>query len=185
METAALPPGWSIEPLALPATDADVDGLARVLVDAVESNASVSFMAGLTIAEAAAWWRKTVDSLHARAAFLVAKDPAGAIQGTVHIQPAWAPNQPHRAEVTKLLVHRGARRNGLGEALMAAIEAVAAANGFTLLTLDTASDPAERIYRRRDWTECGRIPDFALNPDGTYCDTVLFWKAVERHPGKR
>ncbi len=97
------------------------------------------------------------------------------------MQPAWAPNQPHRAEVAKLLVHRRARRAGIGRALMAALEARAASAGFTLLTLDTVrGDSGERLYRRAGWTAAGVIPDYALYPDGRPCDTVVFYKRVGR-----
>lgn len=156
---------------------ADLDGLARLLCDAVESGASVSFMAGLTVAEARDFWVRKLASRLARSAALVARD-AGGIIGTVHLEPAWAPNQPHRAEVAKLLVHRRARRLGLGEALMTGVTTRAAAEGFSLLTLDTASADAERLYRRLGWSEAGVIPGFALNPDGTPCDTVLFFKTL-------
>jgi GNAT superfamily N-acetyltransferase len=95
----------------------------------------------------------------------------------VQLHPAWAPNQPHRADVAKLLVHRRARRRGLARVLMADLEDRAAANGFTLLVLDTCQGtPAEALYRALGWTEVGIIPHFALTPDGGNCDTVFFYK---------
>jgi GNAT superfamily N-acetyltransferase len=156
----------------------DFDGLVGVLVDAVDSGASVSFMAGLTREEAGSWWRSTVAALLARGAVLVARDEGG-ICGNVLLQPAWAPNQPHRAEVAKLIVHRRARRQGLGDALMAAVEGRAREAGFTLLTLDTVrAREAERLYLRRGWKVAGIIPGYALEPDGALCDTVVFYKAL-------
>jgi ribosomal protein S18 acetylase RimI-like enzyme len=98
----------------------------------------------------------------------------------VQLHPARPPNQPHRAEIAKLLVHRRARRQGMGEALMRRIENEASARGFTLLTLDTVRGEAgERLYHRLGWTEVGIIPDYALYPDGTPCDTVVFYKRLD------
>jgi ribosomal protein S18 acetylase RimI-like enzyme len=99
------------------------------------------------------------------------------LSGTVMLEFAASPNQPHRAEVQKLLVHPDARRRGLARALMARSEQEARQVGKTLLTLDTrAGDAAEALYRSMGWHEAGRIPDYALNADRTPCDTVLFWK---------
>jgi len=104
----------------------------------------------------------------------------GTLLGTVMLEFAASPNQPHRAEVQKLLVHPDARRRGLARALMARLEQEAGRVGKTLLTLDTrAGDAAERLYRAMGWHEAGRIPGFALNADGTPCDTVLFWKSPD------
>ena len=133
-------------------------------------------MAGLSRDEARDWWRRTVAGAGARAVILAARDASG-IVGSVQLHPAWAPNQPHRADVAKLLVHRRARRRGLARALMADLEARAAASGFTLLVLDTCQGtPAEALYRGLGWTEVGVIPHFALTPDGGNCDTVFFYK---------
>ncbi len=168
----------SIETLARPASGRDIQALAGVLVDAVDSGASVSFMAGLTLEEADSWWRLKLAALGERGAVLVARE-GGEIMGTVMLEPAWAPNQPHRAEIAKLLVHRGARRQGVGEGLMTAVERRAVEAGFTLLTLDAVlGDNAERLYRRIGWTEAGVIPGYALYPDGRPCDTVIFFKRL-------
>jgi ribosomal protein S18 acetylase RimI-like enzyme len=92
---------------------------------------------------------------------------------------AWPPNQPHRADITKLLVHRDARGRGAGRLLMEAAEAAARADGKTLLVLDTVTDSsAYRLYQRLGWTEVGEIPDFALYPDGRLCATTVFYKRV-------
>lgn len=146
------------------------------------SGAAVSFLAPLTLEHAAAWWRATLDAAHPRAVVLVARDDAG-IVGTVQLHPAWAPNQPHRAEIAKLLVHRRSRRAGLGVQLMHAIEEAARLDGFRLLTLDAKQGaPAEQLYRRLGWTAVGAIPRYALDPDGTPHGAVIFYKEL-RHDG--
>jgi GNAT superfamily N-acetyltransferase len=161
--------------LSLPASDADIDALATLLVDAVDSGASVSFMAGLTLSEAREWWSRTLASLPERGAVIVARDTEG-ICGCVLLQPAWPPNQPHRADVAKLLVHRRARRRGIGDALMNAVETYARAAGFSLLVLDTVPGlEGYRLYQRRGWTEAGVIPNYALFPGGRPCDTAVFY----------
>jgi GNAT superfamily N-acetyltransferase len=158
----------------------DVRALAQLLVDAIEGGAGVSFLAGLTEAEAEAWWRSVLASSSDRAIILVARDADG-IVGTVQLQPSWAPNQPHRADVAKLIVHRRARRRGIGRMLMAALEQAAQAAGFTLLLLDTCKGyDAERLYASTGWVRVGEVPGFALNPDGSLCDTVFFYKTLSR-----
>jgi ribosomal protein S18 acetylase RimI-like enzyme len=99
--------------------------------------------------------------------------------GTVQVVLALPPNQPHRAEIAKLLVHRSARRRGLAQLLMERAEAEARAEGKTLLVLDTVTgDSAERLYERLGWNKVGVIPGYALYPDGRPCDTTVFWKAL-------
>lgn len=167
-----------IEELPRPASDYDIRALAALLLDAVASGASVGFLDSLTQAEAEAWWRTKLSTADPRAVFLVARDGDG-IAGTVQLLPAPMPNQPHRADVAKLQVHRRARGQGLGRALMEAIEARARASGFTLLTLDTKrGDVAEKLYEQTGWTRVGVIPNYALDPDGSWCDTVVFYKEL-------
>lgn len=167
-----------IDALGRPPAPSDIDDLARLLVDAVDSGAGVSFMRGLTEADARAWWYDTLESADPRAVFLVARDDRG-IAGTVQLQPAWAPNQRHRADMAKLIVHRRARGRGIGRALVAAAEARARDAGFTLLTLDTVrGDAAERLYSAAGWHRVGVIPGYALSPDGARCDTVVFYKEL-------
>jgi len=167
-----------IDVLHRPTATADLDQLAELLADAVDSGASVSFMRPFSVDAAREWWRATLERADPRAIVLVARDEAG-IAGSVSLHPAWPPNQPHRADITKLLVHRRARRRGVGRALMDAIEAHAHAAGFTLLTLDTVrGDPAEQLYATAGWQRVGVIPDYALYPDGRPCDTVVFYKKV-------
>jgi GNAT superfamily N-acetyltransferase len=163
------------------AADVDVRGLAELLVDSVEGGAGVSFLS-LTVPEAEGWWRSVLAALSPRAVVLVARerDDCGRIVGTVQLQPAWAPNQPHRADIAKLLVHRRARRRGIAHALMAAVEQAAVRNGFTLLLLDTCKGyDAERLYASTGWVRVGEVPGFALNPDGSICDTVFFYKSLD------
>jgi GNAT superfamily N-acetyltransferase len=168
-----------IERLTQPVADSDFRALAELLVDAVESGAAVSFLAPLTVEHAEDWWRNTMASSHARAIFLVARDTEG-IVGTVQLHPAWAPNQPHRAEIVKLLVHRRCRRTGLGTQLMRAIEDTARSAGFRLLTLDARRGAAaEALYRHIGWIAAGTIPRYAFNSDGGMHDAVVFYKELD------
>lgn len=171
----------TIEPLKPPASDHDFKTLARLLVDAVESGAAVSFLAPLTLARAEKWWRSTVAAAQPPAVVLVARE-GGQIVGTVQLNPAWAPNQPHRGEISKLLVHRSMQRAGLGTRLMRAVEDAARRAAFGLLTLDAKrGGAAEHLYRRSGWIVAGTIPGFALDPDGTTLhDAVLFYKDLKR-----
>lgn len=150
-----------------------------LLVDAVESGAAVSFLAPLTAESAERWWRHTIAAASPRSVVLVARDGDG-IAGSVQLHPSWAPNQPDRADIVKLLVHRRARRTGVGARLMHAIETEARREGFRLLTLDTkGGDAAERLYRRSGWIAVGTIPRYAYDPDGvTLHDAVIFYKEL-------
>lgn len=170
-----------IEQLPLPVRDSDIGDLAQLLVDAIESGAAVSFLAPLTMERAVDWWRTTIADAHPRSIFLVARDAEG-IVGTVQLHPAWAPNQPHRGEIVKLLVHRRGRRTGLGTQLMHAIEAEARSAGFGLLTLDAKrGGAAEHLYRQLGWISAGTIPRYALDTDGaTPHDAVIFYKELSR-----
>lgn len=168
-----------IEPLERPVSDRDVRALAALLVAAVEAGEVVSFLAGLTLEDALKWWRERLDAGPARPVVLVARR-GDQMVGTVQLQPAWAPNQPHRAELVKLLVAADSRGAGLGTRLMEAAEDAARAAGYSLLTLDAKrGGSAERLYRRLGWTLVGTIPDYALDPDGvTPHDAVFFYKAL-------
>ncbi|MGD9932925.1 MAG: GNAT family N-acetyltransferase [Dehalococcoidia bacterium] len=131
------------------------------------------------LARSAAFWEQVASSVgRNETALLVARDEQG-IQGTVQLLLSLPENQPHRAEVAKLLVHRRARRRGIAAALMAGVEREAHAEQRSLLTLDTASDDARRLYDRMGWSLCGRIPGYALNPDRSVCDTWIYWKRME------
>ena len=169
-----------IELLECPASDADVRDLTDLLVEAVNSGASVSFMAPLPAGDAEAWWRRTIAKIDDGAIVLVARDDAG-IAGSVQVHPAWAPNQPHRADIAKLIVRERARGRRLGTRLMLGAEDAARARGLTLLVLDTVpGSVAERLYRGMGWIEAGTIPGYALDPYGALCDTVVFYKELAR-----
>ena len=155
----------------------EVDGLSDVLIDCVEGGASVSFMLPMSRAKAGAFWRNTGASVaRGERIVLVAEDDAGTIVGTAQVILAQPENQPHRGDLAKMLVHRRARRRGVGAALLAAAERSALSAGKTLLVLDTASDDAERLYARHGWQRCGEIPHYALWPDGRPCATTFFYK---------
>jgi GNAT superfamily N-acetyltransferase len=110
---------------------------------------------------------------------LVAAFDDGELVGTVQVILALPPNQPHRGEITKLLVHRSARRRGVARLLMERAETEARAEGKTLLVLDAVTgDDAERLYERLGWMKVGVIPGYALYPDGRVCDTTYFWKGL-------
>lgn len=162
--------------------EAALHALAAVLVDCVEGGASVSFMSPLSHERALAWWRGVAEgvALGVRA-LLVAEDAQG-IVGTVQLVLAQPENQPHRADVSKMLVHRRGRRRGIGQALMRAAEGVARDEGKTLLVLDTGSAEAERLYERTGWVRVGTIPGFALWPQGGPCDTVFFYRELAPDP---
>lgn len=158
--------------------DAELEGLAEVLVDCVAGGASVSFMQPFGRGEALAFWRRVADGVaRGERVLLVAEDAEG-IVGTVQLVVDQPPNQPHRADLAKMLVHRRARRRGVGAALMQAAEAAAREAGKTLLVLDTASAEAERLYERAGWQRAGTIPGYALLPAGGLCDTTFFYRAL-------
>jgi GNAT superfamily N-acetyltransferase len=182
------PPNKDVNPFrirALPILgDREIQELTDVLIDCVEGGASVSFMLPFSKTKAEAFWRGVAESV-ARGERLVfaAEDAAGAIIGTVTVILNMPENQPHRADVAKMLVHRRARRMGLGAALLDAAERGALGAGKTLLVLDTASgSDGHRLYARRGWRRCGEIPDYALWPDGKPCATTIFFKSLKTEP---
>lgn len=155
----------------------EFEGLCDVLIDCVEGGASVNFMWPMTRAKAASYWRGVADGLaRGERALVIAEDARGEILGTA--QAIWAPqeNQPHRADISKMLVRRSARRHGVGALVLAAAESAARDAGRTLLVLDTASPEAERLYERGGWQRVGTVPKYALLPDGPFCGTVIFYK---------
>jgi GNAT superfamily N-acetyltransferase len=156
-----------------------LQALAGLLIDCVEGGASVSFMQPLSMSKAQAFWGRVAESeARGERILLVAEDAAG-IVGTVQLVLEQPENQPHRADVSKMLVHRRARRRGWGEALMQAAEQAARECGKTLLVLDTASGDAERLYVRCGWQRCGTIPGYALWPQGGPCDTTFFYRVLD------
>jgi GNAT superfamily N-acetyltransferase len=155
---------------------ASVEPLGEILVDAVAGGASVNFMDGFTRAEAAAFWIKIAGEVDrgARAVFV-----AGEFDGTAQLILDMPPNQPHRAELAKMLVHRRARRRGLARALFEAAEREALRRGRTLLTFDTiAGDAGEHLYLACGCVKVGEIPGYALMPDGTPAATSVFYKRL-------
>ena len=160
--------------------DRKIQELADVLIDCVEGGASVSFMLPLPRAKAEAFWREvSASTARGERLVFVAEDASGAVVGTVTVILNLPENQPHRGDVAKMLVHRRARRRGVGAALLAAAEHGALNAGKTLLVLDTvAGGEAERLYARQGWQRCGTIPHYALWPDGRPCATTLFFKFI-------
>ncbi len=171
-------PSWSLRRLhAL--EPRHVEALAEVLIDCVEGGASVNFMDPLTRERATAFWRRVARAVAAgERALLIAEDAHG-ICGTVHLVLDMPENQPHRADVTKMLVHRRARRRGVATELMRAAESLARDCGRTLLVLDTVSgSDADRLYTRLGWHRVGAIPDYALFPRGGLCSATIFYRNV-------
>ena len=159
-------------------TAPQLQALVDVLVDCVEGGASVSFMLPMTRDKALAFWRKVADgAARGERVLLVAEDAQG-IVGTVQVILDQPENQPHRADVAKMLVHRRGRRQGLGAALMQAAEREARREGKTLLVLDTADDTAARLYARLGWQPAGTIPRYALLPAGGECATTYFYRSL-------
>ena len=172
-------PGWTIRQLRT-VDERQIEGLAALLIDCVEAGASVSFMLPLTRDRAVGFWRRVVaDVIAGQRALLVAEDEMG-IGGTVQLVFELPENQPHRADLAKMLVHRRARRQGLGAALMQAAETVAQENGKTLLVLDAVTDgDGARLYQRLGWVRVGDIPDYALLPAGGPCSTTVFYRKIQ------
>jgi GNAT superfamily N-acetyltransferase len=169
-------PAWSLRRLhAL--DEAQIDGLADVLIDCVDGGASVSFMHPLSRERAVRFWRDVAHGVVAgERAVVVAEDGRG-LCGTVQLVLGLPENQPHRADLTKMLVHRRARRQGLGSALLRAAEDVARDCGRTLMVLDavTGADGA-RLYERHGWVRVGDIPGYALFPRGGLCSTTVYYR---------
>ena len=159
--------------------DRDIQQLSDVLIDCVEGGASVSFMLPIARTTAVTFWQGVASQVtRGERILVVAEETGGGIVGTVQVIFAQAENQPHRADVAKMLVHRRARRHGVGAALLAAAENAAREAGKSLLVLDTASGDAERLYARLGWQRCGVVPNYALLPGGGFCDTTLFFRAL-------
>ena len=171
-------PSWNIRRVQA-VDEALIEELVDVLIDIVDGGASVGFMHPLSRERATRFWRRIANGVVAgERALLVAEDADG-VCGTVQLVLDTPDNQPHRADVSKMLVHRRARRQGLGAALMVSIEATARECGRTLLVLDTVTGSiADRLYTRLGWQRVGDIPGYALMPDGEPCSTTVFYRVL-------
>ncbi len=156
-----------------------LDSLAAVLADCVAGGASVSYLEPFAHEDALAVFQDWAGEVERRRRVILAAFDGSQLVGTVQLILAVPPNQPHRGEIAKLLVHRSARRRGVAQRLMERVEVEARAEGKTLLVLDTVTgDAAERLYQGLGWTTVGVIPGYALYPDGRLCDTTVFFKAL-------
>lgn len=154
-----------------------LDELGAIILDVVAHGASVNFMADVTQAQAEDFWRKLLPGLSDGKARLFVAEADGRIVGTVILFFAQQPNQPHRGEIGKMLVHSSMRRQGIGERLLRTAEEAARAAGRTLLVLDTEENSAgDRLYRRCGWIPFGTVPNYALMPDGSPCAATFFYK---------
>jgi GNAT superfamily N-acetyltransferase len=173
-----LSPTWSLRRVHT-LDDALISQLTDLLIDCVEGGASVSFMLPLTRERAEAFWRRVAQGVEAGERALLVAEDARAICGSVQLILGQPENQPHRADLAKMLVHRRARRQGLGAALMRAAENTARECGKTLLVLDAVTDgDAARLYERLGWVRVGDIPDYALFPRGGLCSTTVYYRKL-------
>jgi GNAT superfamily N-acetyltransferase len=153
--------------------------LCETLADCVEGGASLGFMSPFRPQDGESFWLDVAEAVGRGEVLLYGAFLGDRLVGTVQVGFASKPNQPHRGDLMKLLVHRDARGLGLSKALMAAAEEGAARADRTLLVLDTAAgELAEALYEKLGWQRSGVIPNYALFPDGRYCDTVIFWKSL-------
>lgn len=177
-------PVLSIRRLSGDDAKACVGALSDLLIDCVKGGASVGFMLPLARGRALQFWRLVADSVgHGERVLLVAESAASEgkpqLVGTVQLLLSTPENQPHRADVAKMLVHRSARRRGVAAALLQAVDAEAQAEGRTVLVLDTVtSGDAERLYARHGWQPVGSVPRYALMPNGGFCATTFFHKQL-------
>ncbi len=172
-------PSFTIRALTADQIVARVDAFADILIDCVNRGASVGFLAPLDPDKAAKFWQDIASSVgRAERMVLAAEDRNGILVGTISIVLAQPENQPHRADIAKMLVHRAARRQGVGAALLASAEAAARAESKTVLVLDTAGAEAAALYSKAGWQMVGTIPDYALWPDGQLCATTIFYKTL-------
>jgi GNAT superfamily N-acetyltransferase len=155
-----------------------VEALADVLIDCIEGGASVSFMLPIARDKAVDFWRKVAGGVaRNERALLIAEDVDGQIVGTVQVITEQPENQPHRADIAKMLVHRKARRRGIAQRLMVAAEHAAREEGKFVLVLDTVTGgDAERLYERVGWQRVGMVPKYALLPNGEFCGTTFYCK---------
>ena len=167
---------WTLRRL-LVVDDAHIEALADVLIDCVEGGASIGFMLPIPRDRAVAFWRRIAQGVAAGERALIVAEDAHGICGTVQLVLAQPDNQPHRADLAKMQVHRRARRRGLGAALVRAAEDTARDCGKTLLVLDAVTDgDAARLYERLGWQKVGEIPGYALMPEGGLVGTTVYYR---------
>jgi GNAT superfamily N-acetyltransferase len=165
--------------LTAPELETNIARLSAILCDAVQSGAGVSFLWPLDEADASAYWRILAAAVEGGRLFLFAAEVDGTIAGAVQLHKVWPPNQPHRGEVAKLLVHRDYRRMKLGTGLMHAVEAKARELGLALITFDAvAHGPVEAFYRGLGFSCAGYIPGYAYGGNGKLDDTAIFYKPL-------
>jgi GNAT superfamily N-acetyltransferase len=171
-------PGWSVRRLTA-VDERQIDELATVLIDVVEGGATVGFIMPMTRDRAVSFWRRVAEDVAAaKRVLLIAEDDAG-VCGTVQLILDLPDNQPHRADLAKMLVHRRSRRQGLAVELLRAAEAAALDSGRTLLVLDAVTDgDAARLYERLGWARVGDIPGYALMPEGGLCGTTYYYRQL-------
>lgn len=175
----AAPDPIEVRRLRGPELRTQLSALADILADCVAGGASVSYLEPFSHADARAAFADWASEVERGRRLILAAIAEGEVVGTVQVIFAVPPNQPHRGEIAKLLVHRSARRRGVAQLLMERAESEARAEGKTLLVLDTVTgDAAERLYTRLGWSRVGVIPGYALYPDGRLCDTTVFFKAL-------
>ncbi|HRJ68587.1 MAG TPA: GNAT family N-acetyltransferase [Beijerinckiaceae bacterium] len=169
-----------IRRLSAPEAESHLDDLADVLADCVSGGAGVGFVLPFSKDDAKAWWRSIVPGVASGERLLFAAFEGDDLVGTVQLCPAGMPNQTHRADIAKMLVHSRARRKGIGAALMKAAEAHARSMGRFVLVLDTVTtSDARRLYERLGWQVAGPVPRFARSPQGGWDDTLFMWKALD------
>jgi GNAT superfamily N-acetyltransferase len=170
---------WTLRRLTA-VDDGLVEALSDVLIDCVEGGASVSFMLPLTRERATAFWRRVARDVAAGERIVIVAEDEHGVCGTVQLIVDLPENQPHRADLAKMLVHRRARRRGLGGALLRAAESAARSCGKTVLVLDavTGGDGA-RLYERHGWIRVGDIPRYALRPAGGFCATTYYYRNLD------
>jgi len=153
-----------------------IGGLVSLLIEVTAHGSSVGFMHPLSVEKAEAFWRKAM----ADGRVVLGVRDGSRLVGTVSVVLGLPENQPHRAEIQKVLVAVSHRRRRIARVLMLAAEREAAKRGRTLLVLDAVTgDPGSRLYESLDWNRVGEIPDFALYPDGRFCPTTYYWKRVD------
>nr|WP_231754048.1 GNAT family N-acetyltransferase [Caulifigura coniformis] len=157
--------------------EADIRGLAELLIECVRNGASISFMLPIPGEKALAFWRGVTDGVHSGGRLLFVAEDGDGIIGTVQVILNLPENQPHRVDVAKLMVHPRARRMGVAAALMQTAEGASAELGRTLMVLDTVTgSAASRLYERLGWKRAGDIPGFALDPHGGLCSTTFYYR---------